>query len=96
MTFSELPSSGAAQNQVSRPLSSHFFLQISAPSMQDGDRVGGTPHTPRPLGSDSHKSLLPAQVTLGFAPRPRLTPPPRARPGYQHIPLAARRDADRA
>ncbi|MEJ1282250.1 hypothetical protein NN561_013204 [Cricetulus griseus] len=52
-------------------------------------RIGweAPPHTSAPR-LRLPQSLLPAQVTLGFAPRPRLTPPPRARPGYQHIPPA--------
>lgn len=64
--------------------------------MQDGYRVGGTPPYLGPSAPTPTKVLLPAQVTLGFAPRPRLTPPPRARPGSQHIPLDARRDAGQA
>jgi hypothetical protein len=58
--------------------------------MQHGRSEAGFPRTSAFLGLRSHKSFLPAQVTLGCAPRPLPTPPPRVRPRYQHIPVAAR------
>lgn len=49
--------------------SSHFFLQISARSMQRGGG-GKASYTHRPPGSSSHESFLPAQVTPALHPAP--------------------------
>lgn len=96
MTFSELPSSGAARNQVSRPqvVIFSFKSRLQACRMRIGWEAAPL-HTSAPQ-LRLPQSLLPDQVTLGFAPRPRLTPPPWARPGYQHIPPVAWRDAGQA
>lgn len=48
-------------------------------------------HTNRPSGFCSHKTFLPAQITLGFAPRlPPPTPTPSGRSGSSAHPTRAR------
>lgn len=75
--------------------SSHFFLQISARSMQNGGGEGGFLHKSA-LGLQLAQKFSPGSGNPGCASRPLPTPPLHARPDQQHIPLVARQAETRA
>lgn len=88
MTFFELCISGATRSLSFMASSSHFFLQISPRSMQNGGGEGGFLHKPafRPL---LHTKVFSRIRSPGVRIPPSAYPTPDARPDHQHIPLVA-------